>query len=292
MTDDRRLQLVLWLNAAAVVASVGLVWGAFGIQIFDDEAPCPLCLLQRLGFFAIAAGGLMNLRFGVRPGHYGITLLGSLVVIAVSLRQISLHLCSNLLTGQCTGYGAAPLGWHLYTWAFVAAIAAIVGVALLLMIPTPYVRPAKASVLTIVIFAYVGAAAIANVGATAAQCGAGICEDPPFSSSMSDPANVIDGITPGVVVPTWRLKDSSLRFVQGGAVTWATPAGNGEGKAAVDGTPAEQITITGGSGCGPDPATYKVEMADTTTLTLTPVTDGCASRKAALSGTWQTTRLV
>ncbi len=217
MSDEARLRLVLWLNAAAVIASVGLVWGAFGIQIFDDEAPCPLCLLQRLGFFAIAAGGLMNLRFGVRPGHYGITLLGALVVVGVSLRQISLHACSELMTGTCTGYGAAPLGWHLYTWAFVAAIAAIVGVAFLLMIPTPYVRPAKASLLTIVVFVYVGAAAVANVGATAAQCGLGFCEDPPYESSMSDPANVIVGVTPGVFVPTWRRDGSTLRFVKAAA---------------------------------------------------------------------------
>ncbi len=286
MSDEARLRLVIWLNAAAVIASVGLVWGAFGIQIFDDEAPCPLCLLQRLGFFAIAAGGLMNLRFGIRPGHYGITLLGALVVMAVSLRQISLHACSNLVDGVCTGYGAAPLGWHLYTWAFVAAIAAIVGVALLLMIPTPYVRPAKASILTIAVFVYVGAAAVANVGATAAQCGLGPCEDPPFSSAMSDPANVIEGITPGVFVPTWRRDEARLRFSKGGAVTWATPAGNGEGTATLTGSPTEELSITGGATCGDAPGTYDVAMDGSQAMVLTPVDERCADRAAALAGAW------
>lgn len=288
MTDAARLRLVIWLNAAAVVASVGLVWGAFGIQVFDDEAPCPLCLLQRLGFFAIAAGGLMNLRFGVRPGHYGITLLGALVVVAVSLRQISLHMCSELLTGVCTGYGAAPLGWHLYTWAFVAAIAAIVGVALLLMIPTPYVRPAKASLLTIAVFVYVGAAAIANVGATAAQCGLGVCEDPPYDAAMSDPANVIDGITPGVFVPTWRRGEARLRFAKGGGTTWSSPEGNGEGRATLTGSATEELSITGGAGCGDAPGTYDVQMDGAQRMTLTPVAEPCAARAAALGGAWAT----
>jgi disulfide bond formation protein DsbB len=76
VSGEARLRLVVWLDAAALIASVGLVWGALGIRVFPDEAPCPLCLLQRLRFLAISAGGLMNLRFGVRPGPYGITLLG------------------------------------------------------------------------------------------------------------------------------------------------------------------------------------------------------------------------
>lgn len=288
MTDAARLRIVIWLNAAAVVASVGLVWGAFGIQVFQDEAPCPLCLLQRLGFFAIAAGGLMNLRYGVRPGHYGITLLGALVVLAVSLRQISLHACSELVTGVCTGYGAAPLGWHLYTWAFVAAIAAIVGVALLLMIPTPYVRPAKASALTIAVFVYVAAAAIANVGATAAQCGLGVCEDPPFESVMSDPANVVAGITPGVFVPTWRRGEATLRFAKGGAVTWTGPDGNGSGTASFPDPTRELVAIVGGMDCGAQTGTYAITMRGKAAMDLDPVDEPCAARRAALAGAWAT----
>jgi disulfide bond formation protein DsbB len=195
VTDAQRLRLVIWLNAAAVIASVGLVWGAFGIQVFQDEAPCPLCLLQRLGFFAIAAGGLMNLRFGVRPGHYGITLLGALVVVAVSLRQISLHACSELLTGQCTGYGTAPLGWHLYTWALVTFVIAVVGCSFMLLWNKPFLdadsgiahqrRWLRVIALTAIIWVFLDLIVMGI--SVIPECGVGMCpDDPPNITGAGD----------------------------------------------------------------------------------------------------------
>ncbi len=287
MTGEQRLRLVLWLNAAAVVASVGLVFGALAIQFGQHEVPCPLCLLQRLGFFAIAAGGLLNLRYGVRPAHYGVTLLGALTVGAVSLRQIALHICSGDEIGQCTGYGGAPLGWHLYTWAFVAAAAAILGVALLLMIDTPYVRPAKASLLTIVVFAYVGVAAVVNVGAVGVQCGLGSCADPAYSSSMNDPSNVVNGLTPSFLVPTWRRDGGELRFAKGGATSWSDGADEGTATASFPDPVKEVLSLTGGA-CGSAPGTYTVTMATSTSMELKPIDEPCAARGAALTGSWTT----
>ncbi len=287
MSDERRLQLVLWLNAAAVVASVGLVWGAFAIQFGQHEVPCPLCLLQRLGFFAIAAGGLLNLRYGVRPGHYGVTLLGALTVGIVSLRQIALHICSGDEVGQCTGYGGAPLGWHLYTWAFLAAAAAILGVALLLMIPTPYVRPAKASLLVIIVFAYVGLAAVLNIGAVGLQCGVGSCGDPQYSASMDDPSNVVAGLTPSFLVPTWHRGGEELHFAKGGSVTWSGSAGTGDGDAAFPDPTKETLSISGGT-CGKQVGTYAVTLDESKVLTLKPIDDPCTARATALTGAWST----
>lgn len=287
MTDDQRLRLVLGFNAAAVIASVGLVFGALAIQFGQHEVPCPLCLLQRLGFLAIAAGGLLNLRYGVRPAHYGVTLLGALTVGVVSLRQIALHICSGDEIGQCTGYGGAPLGWHLYTWAFVAAAAAILGVALLLMIDTPYVRPAKASLLTIIVFVYVAVAVVVNIGAVGVQCGTGSCGDPAYSSSMNDPSNVVAGLTPSFFVPTWRRAGEELHFAKGGATTWSGAAGAGDGTAAFPDPEREVLSITGGA-CGAAPGTYAVTMPTTDTLELKPISDPCTARATALGGAWTT----
>lgn len=289
MSDATRLRIVLYLNAAAVIGSVGLVWGAFGIQVFDHEVPCPLCLLQRLGFFAIAVGGLLNLRYGVRAAHYGVTLLGCLVVGTVSLRQISLHICSGSTVGECTGYGGAPLGWHLYTWAFIAAAVAILGVALLLMIPTPYVKPAKASLLTIVVFVYVGAAAVLNVGGVALQCGFGSCEDPPYTATMNDPANVVLGLTPGIFIPTWTRDGETLRFEKGGGATWSGSAGEGSGDASFPDPEKQVMTMApAGDTCAGQTALYDVLMTESDEMLLTPIDEPCAAREQALSGRWVT----
>jgi disulfide bond formation protein DsbB len=289
VSDEARLRLVLYLNAAAVIGAVGLVWGAFGIQVFDREVPCPLCLLQRLGFFAIAVGGLLNLRFGVKPAHYGVTLLGALTVGIVSLRQISLHLCSGAETGICTGYGGAPMGWHLYTWAFIAAAVAILGVALLLMIPTPYVKPAKASLLTIVVFVYVGVAAVLNVGAVGVQCGLGICDDPPYQATMNDPANVVLGLTPGFFNPTWTRNGTTLRFQKGGAMRWSGSAGDGTGTASFPDPQREILSVAGtATTCSGQTGTYDVTFADSDRMLLSPIEEPCAEREQALAGSWAT----
>ncbi len=77
---------------------------AFAIQFILHEIPCPLCLLQRLGFLAIAFGFLMNLRFGLRPSHYAIVIISALYTSFVALRQIALHVVPG--TGS---YGSAIL---------------------------------------------------------------------------------------------------------------------------------------------------------------------------------------
>ncbi len=286
MSDDARLRLVRWINAAAVIAVVGMIWGAFGFQWIGREVPCPLCLLQRLGLLAIAAGGILNLRFGVRPAHYGVTLLGALVVGTISLRQIALHICSGATEGICTGYGAAPLGWHLYTWAFIAAAVTIAAVAILLMIPTPYIRPPRADKLAIAIIAFVGLTVAINVAGVTVQCGVGICEDPPYSASMDDPANVALGLTPGFMIPTWQRDGMTLRFAKGGAMTLTTTAGTTEDETSFPDPTVERMVVTSATGaCAGQKGEYDVSIVDGA-LVLGLVQDACAERATALAGTW------
>ena len=61
---------------AAAIATILLV--AFGLQFGLNEPPCPLCNLQRVAFVLCSFGFVLNLRFGVQPVHYGLTLFGAL----------------------------------------------------------------------------------------------------------------------------------------------------------------------------------------------------------------------
>ena len=112
---------------AAGIALVLLV--AFGLQFGLKEIPCPLCNLQRVAFVLCGMGFLLNLRFGVQPLHYGLSLLAALFGAAVSGRQVLLHIVPG--TGA---YGSTLLDIHLYTWSFVAFMAVIAGIALLLIV--------------------------------------------------------------------------------------------------------------------------------------------------------------
>ena len=168
------------LNALGLLAVSAVLVFAFADQLIGGELPCPLCILQRAGFVVAGAGLALNLRFGARPSHYGVLILGSAATAAVSMRQVLLHIVPG--TGS---YGASVLGMHFYTWAFVTAAAMIVGAAVMLMFDRQFAdgitrRPVTPLTgLAGIAFAVGAILALANGVSTALQCGVGLCPDNP-----------------------------------------------------------------------------------------------------------------
>lgn len=105
-----------------------ILLAALFVQVFQHEAPCPLCLLQRAAFCGIGLALFMNIRYGNRVSHWAIAILSALAGIAVSLRQISLHV------NDPNGFGEAILGIHMYSWSFIAFFITILGCALMLIL--------------------------------------------------------------------------------------------------------------------------------------------------------------
>ena len=115
-------------NAAAAAGIATILLVALGLQFGLKELPCPLCNLQRVAFVLCGFGFLLNLRFGAQPLHYALTLLGALFGLAVSGRQVLLHIVPG-----GSAYGSPLLGLHLYTWALLLFLVVIAVVALLMM---------------------------------------------------------------------------------------------------------------------------------------------------------------
>lgn len=164
-------------NAWIVLIISGVLLGAYGVQFFAHEKPCPLCLLQRLAMLSVATACLCNVRFGIHMTHYAIVLLSSFVGGFVALRQISLHVCPGNPT-----FGIPVLGLSLYTWSFVIFVCCIIAVAFLLFLydpkgsenlpaKTPLNKLASASFLVILFITF------ANVVTTYLQCGFGPCSE-------------------------------------------------------------------------------------------------------------------
>ncbi|OCH21204.1 disulfide bond formation protein B [Aliivibrio logei] len=153
------------------------------LQVAWNELPCPLCLLQRVGFVMVMFGFMLNIIYGTQQRHYGVILVGALFGAATALRQVSLHVIPGT-----PGFGSPILGMHYYTWAFVIFMMAIVGVAVLLMLwnndwsTDTYQMNAFgkfASVLAIV-------AVLVNVLSTFVECGPYQCPDNPVSYWLLD----------------------------------------------------------------------------------------------------------
>ena len=145
MRFDKIEEIEREVNILDIMALVVILVGAFYMQFFTHELPCPLCLLQRLGFLMIGLGFILNLRFGIRPLHYGISLLAALFTVAVALRQVLLHIAPE--ASGVTGYGEALFGLHMYTWSLLFAVGFILWIGFHLLFPKQFskiqLRPAK-----------------------------------------------------------------------------------------------------------------------------------------------------
>lgn len=169
------MQIVNLLNALGIVL---ILLMAFVFQFVFKELPCPLCLLQRAGFLITAIGFLLNLRFGLRPSHYALSLLGALFTAFVALRQIALH----VLPGS-GGYGLSIFGLHMYTWSFIISMAIVLFNTMILGVDTQYqkqkrhivvIKPIMHAVFGLLLFL-----ALTNCIAIVAECGLKECPDNP-----------------------------------------------------------------------------------------------------------------
>jgi disulfide bond formation protein DsbB len=174
--------LILRLGNIVGAAGVAIVLlAAFGLQFGLNELPCPLCNLQRVAFVLCGFGFVLNLRFGVQALHYGLTLLGALFGLAVSGRQVLMHIASG-----SEGYGPPLFGLHLYTWALVLFFAVIAATALLLILSGQPERDRSdhqaalrfRGVSRFVAYILV-AATLANAASSFALCGPASCPDDP-----------------------------------------------------------------------------------------------------------------
>ena len=170
------IRLATKLNALALYAIAGVLLAAFFFQIVLDELPCALCLLQRVGFVALAIGPVLTLRYGPRPAHYGLVIIAALIGAAIAARQVLLHVAPG-----DPGFGSAFFGYHFYTWAFVCFVAAIAAAAAMLFgeaqfesRAAPEVRLFETAAVWLVI-----AVTLLNVLSVFLQCGFGSCPASP-----------------------------------------------------------------------------------------------------------------
>lgn len=179
MTTPR---LAVTLNALALYAVALLLVAAFGLQVVLRELPCPLCLLQRVAFAALAVGPVLNLRFGPRPSHYAVSLLAAVLGAVFAMRQVLLHIAPG-----DPGYGSAILGYHYYTWALVCFAAAIVLIALVLLFDRQFEGAGSPPPLTLfekaAVWLVIGITA-ANAVAVFVECGPSVCPDDPVTYWM------------------------------------------------------------------------------------------------------------
>lgn len=177
--SNNSLRLSQTLNLLALAGVCGVLLFAFAWQLFYNELPCPLCLLQRVAFVLVGIGLLLNVRFGPSPLHYGITILSALGGAFAAGRQVALH----ILPGDA-GYGGPFLGLHFYTWALLSFIAVIAYCGIMLTIERAATmqsaKPALNTAARAIMWIFFILVA-ANTASTMLECGFGACPDDPVA---------------------------------------------------------------------------------------------------------------
>jgi hypothetical protein len=120
----------------------------------------------------VAFGCVLNLRYGVRPRHYGVALISALVGAAVSIRQTLLHIVPG-----SPSFGTPVLGLGLWVWAFIVFTVAALGIAAMLLLEDPTTEPPGPTKTTTVTTAFglLFVIAVANVILSLRICGLGPC---------------------------------------------------------------------------------------------------------------------
>jgi disulfide bond formation protein DsbB len=172
------------LNALGLYGIALVLATAFAAQLLLGELPCPLCLMQRIQFAMLAAGPILNVRFGPRPSHYALALLAAVAGAVFAGRQILLH-----ITPGDAGYGSALLGYHYYSWAFIGFAVAIVLTAIALLFDRQFAqadpgKPVAAGFLARAAVWLVIALVALNVVSTLLECGFAACPDNPVSYQL------------------------------------------------------------------------------------------------------------
>lgn len=167
-----RYELTRFANALWVLIVCLVLTGAYAYQFGKGLNPCPLCELQRLSLISMAIGPLLNLKFGIRMGHYSWALISALFGAFVAMRQICLHICPSFRQ-----WGVPVFGLQLYTWSLIVFAASILGCALLLSLYRAQdnkLNP-KMNLFEGTVAAYLILLALANTITTLMQCGLGPC---------------------------------------------------------------------------------------------------------------------
>ena len=179
--------IVQIFNGLGALTVFGVVFGAYGFQFVLLEPPCPLCLVQRSGMIALAVGPRLNLFTGLKVRNYAFAILAACVGGAGSVRQILLHIA----TPGDPGYGPQVLGFHLYTWADITFLIAVIGIAILLMWPGQFETndrgilgtPGVMRVLTITVAAWYLIYLVAMTIFIIPTCGIGMCPADPAETN-------------------------------------------------------------------------------------------------------------
>lgn len=163
-----------------MIVIAGILTTAMVLQYAKGELPCPLCLLQRVAMFGVCFGIMQNFRSGFSYRNTGYSLLFTIFLLIVSVRQSLLDIYPR------PGHeyiGSAVFGIHMPVWSILIALALLIAYAIKLAVlgGDEYLRDTSADKfptikkLADIVIVYVIMLCLINLVSVVLQCGLGQC---------------------------------------------------------------------------------------------------------------------
>lgn len=181
-STSRRVVAVLNYTYLLLVMFViaGILTTAMALQYAKGELPCPLCLLERVAMLGVCFGIMLNFRRGFSYQNTGFSLLFSIVLLIIAVRQSLLDIYPR------PGHeyiGSAIFGIHMPVWSIIIALSLLTAYAIKLAIlgGDEYLRETELadfpaiSKIADILSLYVIAICVINLASVVLQCGLGEC---------------------------------------------------------------------------------------------------------------------
>ena len=140
MLNRLSFKLVVLFTHLNILALCAVLLGAFGFQWLGGEIPCPLCVLQRVGFM-LCAISLSSVLYAIRDQRltyadlvkaHALATVCAVFGAIVAARQVLLH----ILPGD-PGFGTPVMSVHLYTWSLITFGSQILASGIFILTLTP-----------------------------------------------------------------------------------------------------------------------------------------------------------
>jgi disulfide bond formation protein DsbB len=120
LASENNIIQLNYIFSLLILAAMGFILtSAIYMELVHGENPCPLCLLQRVAYFGICFGVILNLRNGYSMRYEGLTLIVIILLLIISTRQTLIDIYPR------PGHeyiGSAILGLHMPVWSIVFSI--------------------------------------------------------------------------------------------------------------------------------------------------------------------------
>jgi len=167
-------------HAFLIIVLTTIVAISISMQLLDLQLPCAFCILQRGLMLMTAIASTLCLRFGIHLRYLTLSLLSSLLGMAISLSQIALHACP-----QFPIFGNPVFGLSLYTWSFLIFSTSTLSIVASLFFYKEENRPWNRFEKIISIYLFVIVCALTAV--TLRQCGLSDCAGAANASLYTKP---------------------------------------------------------------------------------------------------------